>query len=440
MPYPTRKSRLFLCKETATYGTAASGATGTMLGALNGPLAGLMTATLGAQASTPGCVMPMLGASQLQAMQEKHVSAAQVGRRFEDVDMVLARRSGGGQFQVEVMPDTFGLLLVLAMGADSVTATASGTTTGTNSANATTLNVATGLPALSNGQRIWINDGALSEYVTVNGNQGANTLAIPINGGSGTGGGLKNTHNASTPVQVGPWTHVITASNPIGAQAEDNYGGHASSFLYQGGIIDGIDIEAPIENPTDSVKATVKWLSKAPSATVVAASAAGTTGPSEEESLAAGNAPTFTFTGAADATVYVADFKAQLANNAKLAAASASSPDPYGAIGTALSLRGSMETAFEDYGVAQDQMGNVIWSPATFLWTWPQQRLPAGGAGAAVAATLQLQVQRMGLEKLGKQTDKSGLLHLPIDAWRALDNPDFTNPFTFTLKNGVAVY
>jgi hypothetical protein len=438
MPYPTRKSRLFVCKENATYGTAATGAAGTMLGAQWGPLSGLMTPTLGAQASTPGCVMPMVGGSQMQPEQEKHVSPAQVGRRTEDVAMVLGRRQSSGQYVVEVMPDTFGLLAFLALGSDQVTATASGTTTGTNSANAVTLNVTTGLPALSDGQRIWINDAANSEYVTVNGNQTANTLAIPIKGGAGTGGGLKNTHNAATAIQLGPWTHVITMSAPVGLQIEDNLGGHASSFLYQGALIDQLDFEAAFDT-SDAVKATIHVIGKMPSATVVAASAAGSL-PLEEVPISGGNDPTFTATGATDATVFAANVKATFANNARLAMAGSNSPDPYGAIGTAFSVRGSLETAFEDYNVAADMMNNVIWSPVTMLWTWPQTLLPVGGAGASVAATAQIQVQRFGLSKLGKATDKNGLIHLPIDEWRALDYSDFANPVTVTVKNGVAVY
>src|SRR5438270_3980140 len=102
MPYPTAKSRLLVCKETATYGTAATGAAGTMLGAQYGPLSGLMTPTLGAQATTPGCILPLVGPAQIQPMPEKHVSNAQVGRRPEDVAMVLGRRSSSGQAVVEV--------------------------------------------------------------------------------------------------------------------------------------------------------------------------------------------------------------------------------------------------------------------------------------------------------------------------------------------------
>lgn len=438
MPYSSRKSRLFVCKETATYGTAATGAAGTMLGAQYGPLSGLMTATLGAQVSTPGCIIPITGPSQMVPVQEKHISPAQLGRRTEDVAMVLGRRQSTGQFVVEVMPDTFGLLAYLALGSDSVAATASGTCAGTNSANAVTLNVATGLPAMSDGQYIWINDGANSEYVVVNGNQIANTTAVPIKSGGGTGGGLKFAHAASTPVQLGPWTHTITMSNPVGLQVEDNLGGHASSFLYQGMLIDQVDFEAALDS-SDAVKATVHVLGKMPSSTVVNASPAGSL-PIEEVPIAGGNNPTFTATGATDSTIYAANVKMTIANNAKLAMAGSNSPDPYGAVGTGFSIKGSLETAFEDYNNAVDMMNNVIWSPVSMLWTWPQTLLPVGGIGAKAAATAQIQIQRFGLSKLGKPNDKNGLLHLSIDEWRALDYSDFANPVTVTVKNQVAQY
>lgn len=438
MPFIYRRGRIFIGRETGTYGTPSSSA---MPGMLYGPHSGLMATTLGAQAGIPGLAIPTL-TRELEGQQFKHQAPSTVGRRMEDFAQVQARRNGSGQITGEVMPNSFGLLLFLTLGADSVAPTASGTTAGTNSANATTLNVSTGLPALSSGQYIWINDGANSEYVKVNGNQAANTLAIPINGGAGTGGGLKFGHAAALPIQLGPWTHTMTpsiTSNPTW-QAEDNWGGSANSLLYTGMLIDSLELNCPIDNDTEALTYAMKVLGKAPAAAGVAASPIPTGSPIEELAIAAGNNPAVTVSGATDTTIYVPDYKMTLANGAKLAKAQVSAPDPYFAIGPNFSVRGSMETIFEDYGVFQDYMNNTIWSPLTITHTWPQQLMPAGGASAAVAASLAIQIKRFAIEKAGKPTMKDDFVHLPIENWRGEDYPDFANVVTATLVNNVASY
>jgi hypothetical protein len=439
MPFIHRRGRLFLGREGGTYGTALNNATG-LPGIIYGPLSGLSTTTLGAQASINGIAVPTL-ARDLEPMFGKHQSSMQLGRRNEDVAMVPGRRNAQGQFQVEITPDALGLLLLLAIGSDSVAATASTTLTGAgNTANATTITLAANSdPALADGQYLWINDGANSEYVMVNGAQSASATSIPIRGGAGTGGGLKFTHVSTTPLQVGPWTHTFTpsAGSAGSFQAEDNWGGSASSLLYTGLLIDSLELNAPIESDTEALTAIVKILGKAPSGTPVAASAAPSGIPLEEVPIGAGNSATLTATGATSTTVYVPDMKLTLLNTARLAKSQVSSPDPAFAIGTNFSLRGSMETIFEDYGVFQDFAANNIWSPVTLTYTWPSSLLKAN---PVVAASLAITIQRFAIEKAAKEIMKNDFVRYPIDAWRAEDYSDFTNITTWVLKNNVAAY
>src|SRR5579859_892236 len=440
MPFIYRRGRLFVGREGATYGTPLTNTTA-LLGMQNGPLSGLVTTALGAQASTPGLAMPIL-TREFEPLFLKHQSPAQLGRRFEDVAMVPGRRNAAGQFSVEVMPDTMGLLLLLAFGTDVVTATVTGQTLSGagNTANATTITVTNATdPALVDGQAIWINDGALSEYVYVSGAVSANATSIPIRGGGGTGGGLKNSHAASTPIQIGPWTHTFTpsAGSPGTFQAEDNWGGHASSLLYTGLLVDSLQFLGPIENDTEALTAVIKVLGKAPSATPVAASPAPSGVPLEEESVAAGNNVALVATGATSSPVYCADFKGTLMNTARLAKSQVNSPDPAFAIGTNFNFRGSFETIFEDYGSYQDFANNAIWSPMTLTWTWPSALLKKT---SPIAASLAITVQRFAIEKIGKAVMKDDMVRVPIDAFRAEDYQDFTNPVTAVLTNNVAQY
>lgn len=440
MPFIYRRGRLFIGREGGTYGTALTTATG-LLGIQNGPLSGLSTVALGGQASTPGLAMPIL-TREFEPAFNKHQSPAQIGRRFEDVAMVPGRRNSGGQFSVEVMPDTIGLLLLLAFGTDVVTATATGATlTGAgNTANVTTLTLAANSnPALVDGQALWINDAALSEYVYVSGAVSANATSVPIRAGGGTGGGLKNTHAASTPIQVGPWSHAFAPSaGSAGAfQGEDNWGGHGSSLLYKGLLIDSFQLLGPIESDTEALTAVIKILGMAPGAAPVTASAAPSGIPLEEESVAAGNNVALVTTGATSSPVYMADFKGTLTNTARLAKSQVSSPDPAFGIGTNFNFRGSAETIFEDYGSYQDFANNAIWSPMTITWTWPSALLKKT---SPIAASLALTVQRFAIEKIGKAVMKDDMVRVPIDAFRAEDYQDFSNPVSAVLTNNVAAY
>jgi hypothetical protein len=263
--------------------------------------------------------------------------------------------------------------------------------------------------------------------------------SVPIRGGAGTGGGLKFTHANGIPIQVGPWTHTFTpaAGSPGSFQAEDNIGGAATSLLYKGLLIDSLELQAPIENDTAALTALVKVLGMAPSATPVAASAAPSGIPIEEVAIGAGNSATLTATGATSTTIYVPDLKLTIMNTAKLAKSQVSSPDPAFTVGTNFSVRGSMETIFEDYGVYQDLASNNIWNNAILTYTWPTALLKAN---PVVAASLAITIQRFGIEKAAKFTMKDEIVHYPIDAWRAQDYPDFTNPITAVLKSNVAVF
>jgi hypothetical protein len=437
MPFIHRRGRLFLGREGATYGTGL----GTALpGISNGPLSGLATATLGAQAGIPGIAIPTL-TRELEPQFLKHQSPAQLGRRFEDVAQVPGRRQGGGQFQIEVMPDTFGLILLLALGSDSVAALASSTLSGAgNTANATTLTLAANSnPALADGQALWINDGALSEYVYVSGAVSANATSVPIRAGGGTGGGLKNGHANTTPIQVGPWTHTFTpsAGSPGTWQAEDNWGGAANSLLYKGLLLDSLELQAPIDNDTAALTALIKILGMAPGSAPVAASAAPSGIPLEEVAIGAGNSATLTATGATSPTIYVPDMKMTVMNTAKLAKSQVNSPDPAFAVGTNFSVRGTMETVFEEYGAFQDFAANTIWQNAILTYTWPNSLLKAN---PVQAAKLTITIQRFAIEKASKPTMKDEIVHYPIDAWRGQDYPDFTNPMTAVLINNVASY
>src|SRR5258708_21751832 len=207
MPFIHRRGRVFLGREGATYG---SGLTTALPGISWGPLSGLATATLGAQAGIPGIAVPTL-TREFELMFGKHQSPMQLGRKFEDVAMVPGRRNALGQTQVEVTPDVITLLLFFATGSDSVTATASTTLSGPgNTANATTLTLAANTdPALADGQYAFINDGANSEYVMVSGAVSASATSVPIRGGAGTGGGRQFPHAAAVALQVGPWIHTL---------------------------------------------------------------------------------------------------------------------------------------------------------------------------------------------------------------------------------------
>lgn len=439
MPFIHRRGRIFIGREGATYGTALSNVTG-LPGIQNGPLSGLSTATLGAQASTNGLAIPTL-TRQFEPQFAKRQSPAQVGRRFEDLLMVAGRRQAGGQFSGEVYPDTFGLLLLLALGADSVVATASTTLSGAgNTANVTTLTLAANSnPALADGQALFISDGANSEYVYVNGAVTAGATSVPIRAGGGTGGGLKNTHANAIPLQVGPWTHTFTpsAGSPGTWQAEDNWGGAATSLLYTGMLIDSLELAGVIENDTDALQYTAKVLGKAPSSTPVAASAAPSGIPLEEIAIGAGNSATLTAGGATSTTIYVPDFKFTLTNTARLAKSQVSSPDPAFGIGTNFNLRGSLSTIFEDYGVFQDFANNNIWTPVTLTYTWPTSLLKAN---PVVAASLAITVQRFAIDKASKPVMKNDMVWYPIDNFRAEDYPDMANVTTWVLRNNVAQY
>lgn len=437
MPFIHRRGRLFLGREGATYGTGL----GTALPGIQwGPFSGLATATIGAQAGVPGIAIPTL-TRELEPQFLKHQSPMQLGRKFEDVMQVPGRRQSGGQFTLEVTPDIIGLVLLLALGNDNVVATASTTLTGgTNTANATTLTLSANTdPGLVAGQYAWINDGANSEYVIVNGTVAANGTSVPITGGGGTGGGLKFTHATSTPIQFGPWTHTFTpsAGSPGTGQIEDNWGGNANSLLYKGLLIDTLEFQAPIDNDTAALTALVKVLGMAPGGTPVAASTAPSGVPIEEVAIGAGNAATLTATGATSPTIYVPDMKLTIMNTAKLAKSQVSSPDPAFAVGTNFSVRGTMETIFEEYGAFQDFAANTIWQNAILTYTWPGTTLKAN---PAVAASLAITVQRFAIEKASKATMKDEIVHYPIDAWRAQDYPDFTNPITVVLHNNIASY
>ena len=441
MPFIFRKGRIFLGREGATYGTPATAANA-LAGIPYGPLSGLATSTLGAQAGVNGLCIPTL-TRELESLQLKHQSPSQVGRRYEDLAQVQGRRNAAGQITGEVMPDTFGLLLFLALGADSVVATGTSTIgTGGIAANATSLPMTTGLPALSIGQYLFISDGANSEYVKVASNAAANATPLTITGGAGTGGGVKFAHAAGITVQAGPWTHTFTPSlsSPGTWQAEDNWGGASNSLLYTGMVVDSLELACPIDNDTQALTYTMKVLGKAPAAAGVTASAAPGGIPVEEVPIAAGNAASIAITGGTDASVHFIDYKMTIANTAKAAKDQVSGPDPYAALGTNFSIRGSAETIFEDYGVYQDFMNNKIWSPLLITHTWPQQLMPSGGAGASVAAVLTANIQRFALEKAPKATMKDEFVHLPIENWRAEDYPDITSLATFTLLNNVALY
>lgn len=438
MPFIHRRGRLFLGREGATYGVGLATA---LPGIQWGPFSGMDTATLGAQASVPGIAIPTL-TRELTPDFMKHQSAMQLGRKFEDVVMVPGRRNSSGQFSVEVLPDTFGLLLLLALGTDVVTTTASTTLSGAgNTANATTLTLSANTdPGLVAGQVIFISDGANSEYVLSTGIVAANGTSVPITGGGGAGGGLKFTHAAAVVVQIGPFTHTFTpsAGTPGSFQAEDNWGGNANSLLYKGLLVDSLELSAPIENDTAALTAIIKVLGMAPGAAPVAASAAPTGIPIEEVPIGAGNSATLTATGATSPTIYVPDFKMTILNTAKLAKSQVSSPDPAFTVGTNFSVRGTMETIFEEYGAYQDFAANTIWQNAILTYTWPTPALLK--ANPVVQAKLTVTIQRLAIEKASKATMKDEIVHYPIDAWRAQDYPDFTNPITVALVNNIAAY
>jgi len=73
----------------------------------------------------------------------------------------------------------------------------------------------------------------------------------------------------------------------------------------------------------------------------------------------------------------------------------------------------------------------------TLTWTWPSALLKKT---SPIAASLAITVQRFAIEKSGKAVMKDDMVRVPIDAFRAEDYQDFTNPVTAVLTNNVASY
>jgi hypothetical protein len=419
---------------------------------LPGPLTTLAVSSGGPPwaAASPGVGIPTL-TREFEPTYNKHQSPIQTGRRFGEVSLVQARRETQGQFSTEVLPDSFGQLLFLLFGVDVVTPAASGTLTGAgNTANTATLTVSATGANTTVGQRAYINDGALSEYVNLTATTSGVT-SIPITGGGGTGGGLKNSHVATTPIQYGPWTHVFSPSNAAAGiptfTIEDNWGGITNSLIYTACSLASMEFNAPIENDTEALTAIFKVIGLAPVNPLGVAGSGGMLLPIEEVPCAAGNAATLTATGATLPSapfnnIYVPDFKMTVDNSAKLIKASAGSPDPYTSVVTNFTAHGTAETIFEAYNTFADYYNLNIWNPATFVWTWGTKALQ--GAAGALSASLTITIQRFGITKANKPQMKDDIIRLPIESWAAQDYPDFggTNGpvMTMTLVNDVAVY
>jgi hypothetical protein len=421
---------------------------------------------------------------EFDPMHARHFSPAIVGRRYEDVMVVPGRRQVQANISIPVTPDAFGFWLLMTLGADAVTATTGNAgacvLNAGISANATSMVITSLANNLTAGQRIFFRDtttvggiGTNPEYATVAANATAgSSVTVTITGGAGTGGGVKNAHAISTLVEFGPWTHTFTPVNtPAGTpsfQVEDNEGGIAVSKFFTGMVVDSMDISAPIEKDGDPLVATIKAIGTSinPSGTqtntvntVASPNVAGAfTLPTEEVPVVPGNFATFTSgqTTKVDATnlnpvtaggvagkVYVPDFKVTLSNKAQLAKAQNSSPDPYAAIFTNFSCKGTMESLFEDYSVFYDYVKTNVWPNSQLVVNWGVQNLTS--TTGAVASTLTLNIFNFAMEKTGKAASKSELVYFPIDSWRAVDTSsvgtqNFTTLMSAVLVNNVAVY
>lgn len=445
MPFIHRRGYLKLARESAP-GVLS---TTSLAGINNGPLSVLGGPTFNGATAANVMGIPTL-TREFEPTYHKHTTPMQVGRRYEDVAMVPGRRETQGTFTGPATPDALGMLLNLTFGTDTVTAIQTNTIAlaGTT-ANSTTLSLTTATSAaVTVGQRVWISDGANSEYVNVGVAAASGVTSVTITAGAGTGGGFKFAHASGVAVEFGPWSHAFTPSNSATGlptfEAEDNFGGHTNSAYYTSASIDSFELNAAIDNDAEAMTWSAKFVGVAPSNIGTTAGTGFFTLPTEEVPMVPGNAavwtdpPNATLPSAPFNHIYVPDFKATVTNNAKLVKAAVGSPDPYTSVVTNWHLRGSMETIFEDYSIFQQYQNNTIWAPVNIKFNWGATVLQS--TLGAVSPSLTININRFGIEKANKQQMKEDIVRLPIENWRALDYPDFTAMTTWTVLSGVARY